>query len=178
MVVDDDSKATPTTGSDVEPTERIELPKTGILGYFNYVADNTWRQDLHGISMTESSRAKQIWDTSEQYDPKAEDLFSYLQVFTACLVAFAHGANDVANAIAPVSSILQIYKDGKIVPKSTVYTWVLAIGGFGIGIGFALYGYKIIKVRNVYCFVPRIFTCVLTLRVAAHLFLERRSVLN
>ena len=83
-------------------------------------------------------------ESGEDFDPKTEEMFSYLQVFTACLLSFAHGANDVANAIAPLSAVLAIYKDGKVSTKSEVQKWVLALGGAGIVVGLALYGYKLI----------------------------------
>ena len=54
-------------------------------------ADNTYKQDLHRQSMDENEKAKDIWDNAELYDENAEMLFTYLQVFTACLNSFAHG---------------------------------------------------------------------------------------
>merc|ERR1711966_198124 len=81
---------------------------------------------------------------AEAFAPKTEEMFSYLQVLTACLLSFAHGANDVANAIAPLSAVLAIYKEGKVSSKSEVEKWVLALGGAGIVVGLALYGYKLI----------------------------------
>lgn len=91
------------------------------------------------------SGAADIWESSEQYDEKTEILYSYLQVFTACCLSFAHGANDVANAIAPICAVLAIYENGKIENKSAVPREVLALGGFGIVVGLFLYGYKVIK---------------------------------
>ena len=71
-------------------------------------------------------------------------MFSYLQVLTACLLSFAHGANGLANAIAPLSAILAIYKNNGVESESPVQKWVLALGGAGIVMGLALYGYKLI----------------------------------
>jgi len=51
-------------------------------------------------------------DNVEKFDPKAEHLFSWLQIFTAAFDSFAHGANDVANSIGPFSSIYQLYRSG------------------------------------------------------------------
>lgn len=91
-----------------------------------------------------SANTADMWEEGENFDPKAEEMFSYLQVLTACLLSFAHGANDVANAIAPLSAVLAIYKDGEVKGKSEVQKWVLALGGVGIVFGLALYGYKLI----------------------------------
>ena len=112
---------------------------------WNYFADNTFRQDLHEISMKESARAAHIWENSTEYDAKSERLFQYLQIFTACLASFAHGSNDVANAIAPVSGILEIYKNGEFVKKADVSKGILAMGGVAIALGFTFFGYRIVK---------------------------------
>jgi sodium-dependent phosphate transporter len=119
--------------------------RTGIIGLWDLFAENTFRQDLKTESLQESHRAASIWAAQHVYDMKTEHLFSYLQIFTACMASFAHGGNDVANAIAPVSAILSIYFDGKVSSKSEVQKWLLAMGGAGISLGFLLYGYKIIK---------------------------------
>ena len=81
----------------------------------------------------------------EKYDPRSEKLFSYLQIFTACLSAFAHGANDVANSIGPYAAIVGIYFNMMLESKSDVPIWVLAVGGGGIAIGLALWGRRIIE---------------------------------
>jgi len=108
-------------------------------------ASNTFDQDLHAQSMVESSRAAKLWEDAEQFDPDAENLFNYLQVFTACLNSFAHGANDVSNTIAPLSAIIQIYREGSVDSKAKVEKWILAYGGFAIVLGLLLYGYRVMK---------------------------------
>ncbi len=80
-------------------------------------------------------------DLDSQYK-QVEARFGRLQVLTACFMAFAHGSNDVANAIGPIAAILQAIK-GTIAVKTAVPVWVLAFGGFGIVIGLATYGYKV-----------------------------------
>lgn len=112
---------------------------------YQIVAENTFDQDLKIQSFDESQRAKNIWANEEQFDERAEDLFTYIQVFTASLNSFAHGANDVANTIAPMSAILDIYMTGVASSKAAVPKWVLAYGGFAIVVGLLLYGYKVMK---------------------------------
>ena len=112
---------------------------------FQIIAENTFDQDLKTQSMDESARAKDIWANEEQFDERAEDLFTYIQVFTASLNSFAHGANDVANTIAPMSAILDIYMNGVASSKADVPKWVLAYGGFAIVMGLLLYGYRVMK---------------------------------
>lgn len=111
----------------------------------NMFGESTYKQDLHTQSMAENSRAAKIWDEGEEYDADAEHLFNFIQVFTACLNSFAHGANDVANSIAPISAVLYIYKNGTFEEKTGVQKWLLAFGGVGIVLGLLLYGYKIMK---------------------------------
>jgi phosphate/sulfate permease len=74
-----------------------------------------------------------------------EKLFGYLQILSACFVAFAHGANDVANAIGPVAAVLDIIKHGALVDKAYVPPWLLALGGVGIVIGLATFGWRVME---------------------------------
>lgn len=108
------------------------------------MANSTINRDIEAEAFAISSSTAEMWDAGENFDPKTEEMFSYLQVLTACLLSFAHGANDVANAIAPLSAVLAIYKNGGVTSKSEVQKWVLALGGVGIVMGLALYGYKLI----------------------------------
>ncbi|MBN2406577.1 MAG: inorganic phosphate transporter [Elusimicrobia bacterium] len=74
-----------------------------------------------------------------------ETVFRYLQILTSSYLAFAHGANDVANAIGPISGIYSIYKTGTIAEHAEVPGFILAIGGIGISAGIILLGYKVMK---------------------------------
>ena len=85
-----------------------------------------------------------------QFD-HVERVFRYLQIVTACFVAFAHGSNDVANAVGPVAAVVSLF-DGTVFRQSAtigaevpVPIWVLLVGGLGIVIGLATYGYKVIE---------------------------------
>merc|ERR1712194_717549 len=104
------------------------------------MADSTINRDIEAEAFAMSENTQNLWESGENFDPKTEEMFSYLQVLTACLLSFAHGAN----AIAPLSAVLSIYKEGKVSSKSEVQKWVLALGGAGIVVGLALYGYKLI----------------------------------
>jgi inorganic phosphate transporter, PiT family len=74
-----------------------------------------------------------------------EYIFKYLQILTACYVAFAHGSNDVANAVGPFAAIISIVQTQSVLAKTEVPIWILAMGGIGIVIGLATYGYKVIE---------------------------------
>ena len=76
-----------------------------------------------------------------------ERVFGWLQITTAIFVAFAHGANDVANAVGPLAAVVNIVGSGltELPDQVPVPLWVLALGGFGIVIGLATWGYKVIE---------------------------------
>jgi PiT family inorganic phosphate transporter len=74
-----------------------------------------------------------------------ERVFGVLMVLTACAMAFAHGSNDVANAIGPVAAVVSIVQSGgEVASKSMLPIWVLALGGIGIVVGLVMYGKKVI----------------------------------
>ncbi len=72
-----------------------------------------------------------------------ERVFGILMVVTACSMAFAHGSNDVANAIGPVAAVISVAQSGVIGQKSEVSIWILLLGGGGIVIGLATYGFRV-----------------------------------
>jgi len=74
-----------------------------------------------------------------------EKIFVYLQIISACLVAFAHGTNDVSNAIGPVAAIFGVLKTQEVSAQSVIPSWLLALGGAGIVIGLATWGWRVIE---------------------------------
>ncbi len=64
-------------------------------------------------------------------------------IITASGMAFAHGSNDVANAIGPVAAIVGVVSTGGVAAKSAIPIWVLLLGAVGIVIGLATFGYKV-----------------------------------
>ncbi len=74
-----------------------------------------------------------------------EKVFGVLMVFTACSMAFAHGSNDVANAIGPLAAVVGVVQTGGIFAReSSVPEWILLLGGAGIVMGLATWGYRVI----------------------------------
>ena len=72
-----------------------------------------------------------------------ERVFGVLMIFTACSMAFAHGSNDVANAVGPMAAVVSVIQSGEVGAKASVAPWILLLGGVGIVIGLATYGYKV-----------------------------------
>ena len=75
-----------------------------------------------------------------------ERVFGVLMIFTACSMAFAHGSNDVANAIGPLAAINSVIaNNGAFEAESALPVWILLLGGFGIVTGLAMWGHRVIR---------------------------------
>jgi len=99
------------------------------------------RQDIH------LSEATDIPDFHiEEFDERIENIYRYIQIFSSSCVAFAHGANDVANSVGPFIGILYVYENMKMANKAYTPKWIYIVGGSGIVIGLFTYGYKLIRV--------------------------------
>lgn len=89
-----------------------------------------------------------------EHDPAAEaqfhfanveKVFAVLMTFTACAMAFAHGSNDVANAVGPLAAVVNIVNNGNTLSmQSATPAWILFLGGVGIVAGLMMYGHKVI----------------------------------
>jgi PiT family inorganic phosphate transporter len=82
-------------------------------------------------------------DDRDFHYASVEKLFIPLMVFTGAAMAFAHGSNDVANGIGPMAAVIQIIETQAVSSKSAVTPFMLFIGGIGIVVGLATYGYKV-----------------------------------
>jgi len=93
------------------------------------------------IMLTRVKRIEAI--EAEDRFANVEKVFAVLMVFTACAMAFAHGSNDVANAVGPMAAAIATIKSGAVTAKSSMPAWILLVGGVGIVIGLVTYGYKV-----------------------------------
>jgi len=93
------------------------------------------------VKKTVSAKAGDIKNTREGVNM----LFTVPLIFAAALLSFAHGANDVANAIGPLAAINDAVMTGGISSKAGIPLWVMAVGALGIAIGLGLYGPKLIR---------------------------------
>ena len=106
--------------------------------------------DLNSIQISSEKERERIYklhNNAEKFDKRTEEVFKYLQIFTAICDSFSHGANDVANSIGPFAAIYTIWKTGRVEEDSVMEDnayWILALGGAGISLGLLLYGHKII----------------------------------
>ena len=84
-------------------------------------------------------------EEAERYNRFAsvEKVFAVLMIFTACAMAFAHGSNDVANAVGPLAAVVSVVRSGAVGAESVMPSWILLLGGVGIMLGLATYGFKV-----------------------------------
>jgi PiT family inorganic phosphate transporter len=83
-------------------------------------------------------------EPTEEFD-YTERIFKYLQITTASYVAFAHGANDVANAVGPLAAVYAVQSTGEVTMKVGVPIWILLLGGAGIVVGLAMFGRRVME---------------------------------
>jgi inorganic phosphate transporter, PiT family len=98
------------------------------------------------IGFVALTRIKRVVASSNHDIVNIERMFGVLMLFTACAMAFAHGSNDVANAIGPLAAVNSIIESGgDVVQKARMPSWILFLGGAGIVAGLAIYGYRVMR---------------------------------
>ncbi|MDP1835509.1 MAG: inorganic phosphate transporter [Chlamydiales bacterium] len=100
-------------------------------------------EEVDNMSHSLKKEAEEEPDNSEY--TAVERIFSYLQMMSAAFMAFAHGANDVANAIGPVAAALAILTNGYLTTGAEIPAWLLGLGGLGIVVGLATWGWRVIE---------------------------------
>nr|XP_025741782.1 sodium-dependent phosphate transporter 2 isoform X3 [Callorhinus ursinus] len=122
--------------------------------YCNAVAEAEIEADEGGVEM---KLASELSDPDQPREDPAEDekeekdtaevhlLFHFLQVLTACFGSFAHGGNDVSNAIGPLVALWLIYEQGAVLQEAATPVWLLFYGGVGICTGLWVWGRRVIQ---------------------------------
>lgn len=97
-----------------------------------------------GIGTLLLRRVKELPNQEHRY-ANVERVFGILMIFTACAMAFAHGSNDVANAVGPLAAVANtIMSGGMISSQALLPWWILLVGALGIVVGLVTYGWKVI----------------------------------
>lgn len=138
-------------GSWLEPWNLYTTLRYNALPWIWYSLSAGLKTDIHAMqahgSEKEKAKLRQMHAVAEQYDNKVEHLFSFMQVMTACTASFAHGANDVSNAIGPLAVVYSVWSTSEFPgSKEPVPIWILAFGGAAIVIGLGTYGWKLMSV--------------------------------
>ncbi|KKF95844.1 Phosphate-repressible phosphate permease [Ceratocystis platani] len=91
------------------------------------------------------------WDIADmhsrapRFDNRAEHMYSFVQILTAAAASFTHGANDVSNSVAPLTTAYRVWQSGRVQPEVGVPLWILVLGGACIVLGLLTYGYHVIR---------------------------------
>ena len=100
---------------------------------------------LIGRFLIDRLRMKEAESVHDQFT-QIENIFGVMMLFTACAMAFAHGSNDVANGIGPMAAVVSVVQSGgEMAQKSALPLWILVVGGCGIILGLATFGYRVIQ---------------------------------
>jgi phosphate/sulfate permease len=125
-----------------------EEGKTGLalyLGKAKHQLSKGTNYDIHAVVETDPIVAA-MHARAEKFDPRIEVVFSYLQVFSAIAVIFAHGAGEVGYMAGPLGQIYDIVKTGKVSDKSfEPVMWTIVISAFSLVFGLATYGYNVMQ---------------------------------
>ncbi|KAF2825477.1 phosphate transporter [Ophiobolus disseminans] len=102
---------------------------------------------IHGTP--EGVRMERVYSHAKKYSNEVEHTYSFVQVLTACTASFAHGANDIGNAVGPWAVIYSAWSTGNAAKsKATVPIWQLAVLSATLSLGLITYGYNIMKVMG------------------------------
>jgi solute carrier family 20 (sodium-dependent phosphate transporter) len=165
---DDNSKDvsdTPSPSAEVNPEEQqLATPKKTYvspykrwivpvqeLSWFNPKKLWNWAKFLllRGVAIDaithNSDLLRSIHSKANRYDIRVEHMWTYCQVLSAMLMSIAHGSNDIANAVGPISAVYATYQSGEVNTRSNTPVWMLVIGGLMLGLGFWFMGYHIIR---------------------------------
>ncbi|KAK9759454.1 hypothetical protein K7432_017567 [Basidiobolus ranarum] len=128
--------------------DKLDLEEeTKSNGIFNKVRNLVFSGINKDVVNCKEERLQKIHDAAARYDDDTEYMYSFIQVVTASMASFAHGSNDVANAVGPLSTVYYIWTTATVdlSGKTPVPLWILAMGGVFIDIGLLTYGYNIMR---------------------------------
>ncbi|BBN09033.1 solute carrier family 20 (sodium-dependent phosphate transporter) [Marchantia polymorpha subsp. ruderalis] len=128
--------------TNVEPKQLTNWQK------FSKAATHGMDVDIHKVVKTDE-KIGNMHEAAEKFEPRVEYAFSYLQVFSAICVIFAHGAGEVGYMAGPLATIWDVYQKGQLSKAVTPPVWIILIGAIGLVIGLATYGYNVTRSMGV-----------------------------
>ncbi|XP_007905637.1 sodium-dependent phosphate transporter 1 [Callorhinchus milii] len=135
------------TGSGFEPKKRIR--QDSYSSYCNAMAHSSKTPEGEVVTVDVAAERKcsdgslEDWQEKEKHEVSL--LFQFLQILTACFGSFAHGGNDVSNAIGPLVALYIVYSTGSINSEADTPIWILLYGGVGICLGLWVWGRRVIQ---------------------------------
>ncbi|KAL2110721.1 hypothetical protein VUR80DRAFT_848 [Thermomyces stellatus] len=129
------------------PPGRWNSPRV-LLWKFNRLLLHGLEQDVVRLQKMNSVLSWDIADMhsrATRFDNRAESAYASLQVLTAAAASFVHGANDVSNSVAPLSTAYEVWLNGEVKTYVGVPVWILCFGGAAIVLGLLTYGYHVIR---------------------------------
>lgn len=127
----------------LKPNEHLAMANPRRL--FGYLKFGLLRGVTTDCVSHASTSLHDVHSRAKHYDIKVEHLWTYAQVASAMLMSIAHGSNDVANAVGPWSAAYATYRSAMVDTESPTPTWMLAVAGILLGLGFWFFGYHIIR---------------------------------
>ncbi|GAA6033370.1 hypothetical protein JCM8097_006717 [Rhodosporidiobolus ruineniae] len=164
----------PIEGAWAEPKNLYIILRYKSIPFLKKIATHGLFYDIHAAQAgeagtAEGKRINDMYSRATQYGNETEACFSFVQVLTACANSFAHGANDVSNAIGPYAVIYHVWKHMEISgKKAPVPIWILVYGGAMIVVGLATYGIDLMHPRNHYSHHPVLTAEVLGNKITLH----------
>ncbi|TRY68030.1 hypothetical protein DNTS_003621 [Danionella cerebrum] len=133
--------------------ERKRIRMDSYTSYCNAVAENGTPEGVGDAEVTlemvdedaGSSSSSLEEDRADADKPEVSMLFQFLQILTACFGSFAHGGNDVSNAIGPLVALWLVYDTGSVTSSKPTPIWLLLYGGVGICVGLWVWGRRVIQ---------------------------------
>jgi phosphate/sulfate permease len=128
----------------IQPVEELSwLNPRKTWGYTKWVLLQGVTRDVvnHDSAMLRAIHAR-----ANRYDDRVEHLWTYCQVASAMMMSIAHGSNDVANAVGPWVAVYRTFQSGEVNTETPTPIWFLVIAGLLLGLGFWVYGFKIVRV--------------------------------
>lgn len=124
----------------------MRLPAFPVVALFYGMSYDIHRSQVGILGTPEGKRMARVYSQAPKYPNEVEFLYSYVQVITACTASFAHGANDVGNAVGVWAAMYSAWSTGTAsAAKNPVPLWQIAVMALTICIGFITYGYNIMK---------------------------------
>uniref|UniRef100_H2M0M4 Phosphate transporter n=1 Tax=Oryzias latipes TaxID=8090 RepID=H2M0M4_ORYLA len=131
--------------------EKKRVRMDSYTSYCNAVAEETTPESHQNDVKLEiggqdgGSSQSSLEDKLDEDKPEVSTLFQFLQILTACFGSFAHGGNDVSNAIGPLVALWLVYSTGDVMSTQPTPIWLLLYGGVGICVGLWVWGRRVIQ---------------------------------